>query len=78
MGSIDRRLARLEDRAGGAVRDEENRVGREALRRVTDEELLLVEAFFERAVEGDAEPTEEEEAAIIRYEELKEEVSHEH
>ncbi len=77
MGSLDRRLARLEGWVGGAARDEEDRITREALRRITTEDLRLVHAYLKRAAKGDTEPTGEEEPAILRYEEFKEEVRNE-
>jgi hypothetical protein len=77
LGSLDRRLARLEGWVGGAARDEEDRITREALRRITTEDLRLVHAYLKRAAEGDTEATEEEEPAILRYEEFKEEVRNE-
>jgi hypothetical protein len=77
LGSLDKRLARLEGWVGGAARDEEDRITREALRRITTEDLRLVHAYLKRAAKGDTEPTEEEEPAILRYEEFKEEVRNE-
>jgi hypothetical protein len=72
--SISRRLEALEARNATARADEEERVSREALRRITTENLRLVHAYLKRAVEGDAEPTGDEEAALRRYEEIKREV----
>ena len=72
--TVRRRLERLETRNATSRVDEEDRVSREALRRVTDEDLRLVHAFFKRATEGHTEPSEEEEEALGRYEGTKEEV----
>ena len=77
MGSIGKRLARLEERASGSAEDEEERIRAEALTRVTDEDLKLLIAYLRRATEEGGEPTEEEAAALCRYEELYEEVGHE-
>jgi hypothetical protein len=78
VGSIEKRLERLEEWTVGTAEDEEECVSQEALRRVTTEDLLLLHAYLERATEEGGEPTEEEEAAILRYEEIKEEVRGEH
>lgn len=75
MGSMSNRLRRLEDRAGGAIEENaEERIRREALRRTTTEDLWLVNAWLERTLETGEDPTEEEMAAILRYQELEEEV----
>jgi hypothetical protein len=78
LGSVSRRLVRLEERAKETTENEEELIGRDALRRVTDEDLRLLHAFLKRAVEGSAVPTEAEEAALGRYEELKAEVRNEY
>lgn len=72
--SVRRRLECLEARALVRRADEEGRVSRKALWRITTDDLRLVHAFLKRAVEGDREPTGEEEGAILRYEVIKEEV----
>ncbi len=77
MGSIEKRLARLEERASGSAEDQEERIRAEALTRVTDEDLKLLIAYLRRATEEGGEPTEEEAAALRRYEELYEEVGRE-
>ncbi len=77
MGGIEKRLAHLEERARGTVEDEEERIRAEALTRVTDEDLKLLIAYLRRATEEGGEPTEEEAAALRRYEELYEEVGRE-
>lgn len=75
MGSLDGRLRRLEERAGGGVgEEEEERIRREAMRRATTEDLWTLHAYIERRLEGGGNPTEGEEAAILRYERLREEV----
>lgn len=76
MGNVRRRLDRLE-RGGGVDEDQEEATRREALARVTDEDLKLVWGYLERTEGEDGEPTEEEWAAILRYEELREEVEKE-
>jgi hypothetical protein len=60
LGSVSRRLVRLEERAKETTENEEELIGRDALRRVTDEDLRLLHAFLKRAVEGSAVPTEAE------------------
>ena len=78
-GSLERRLGNLEARGATSRVNEEERVTREALSRITTEDLRLVHSFLKRAAEGDADPTgEEEEEALRRYEEIKEEVRGEH
>jgi hypothetical protein len=77
MGSLDRRLARLEEQVGRVSENEEERVRSEALRRVTTEDLETLAEYLRRAVEEGGEPTPEEEEAILRYEELREEVRNE-
>jgi len=77
VGSLKRRLEGLETRNATARVDEEERVTREALGRITTEDLRLVHAYLKRATKGHAEPSEEEEAALRRYEEIKEEVRNE-
>jgi hypothetical protein len=72
-----KRLARLEERARETRAGEEERVLREAMGRVSNEDLRFLHAYLKRAVEEGGEPTEEEEAAILCYEEIKEEVRHE-
>jgi hypothetical protein len=74
---MKRRIEGLEARVVASRANEEGRVSREAMRRVTDEDLRLLHAYLKRAVEEGGEPTEEEEAAILCYEEIKEEVRHE-
>ncbi|PLS84748.1 MAG: hypothetical protein CYG60_16290 [Actinobacteria bacterium] len=74
MGSIEKRLEQLEERAGAAAQDEEERVSREALSRVSTEDLRSVAEYLRRVEDEGGEPTEEEEAALRRYEELREEV----
>lgn len=75
MGSMSNRLRRLEERAGRAIEENaEERILREALRRTTTEDLWLVNAWLERTLETGEDPTEEEMAAILRYQELEEEV----
>ncbi len=75
---LRRRLDRLESlkRAGGGE-DEEEAIRREALTRVTDEDLELVWGYLERTEGDEEEPTPEEWAAIERYFQLQEEVRHE-
>jgi hypothetical protein len=73
-----KRLARLEEGARETRAGEEERVLREAMGRVSDEDLRLLHAYLKRAVEEGGEPTEQEEPAILRYQEIKEEVRHEH
>ena len=73
---LRRRLERLE-RGGESDEDKEEHVRREALTRVTDEDLELVWAYLERTEEDEGEPTPEEWAAIERYFQLQEEVRHE-
>lgn len=68
-------MRRLEERAAGVVgADEEERISREAMRRATTEDLWTLHACIERMIEKGGGPAENEEAAIIRYEDLKEEV----
>jgi hypothetical protein len=72
---MSNRLRRLEERAGRAIDENaEERIRREALRRTTTEDLWLVNAWLERTLETGEDPTEEEMAAILRYQELGEEV----
>ena len=71
--TVRRRLERLETRNATSRVDEEDRVIRGALRRLSTPDLRLVRDYFKRKTEGDAEPTEEEEAALGRYETLREE-----
>jgi hypothetical protein len=72
---MSNRLRRLEERAGRAIEENaEERIRREALRRTTTEDLWLVNAWLERTLETGEDPTEEEMAAILRYQELEEEV----
>ena len=73
---LRRRLERLE-RGGESDEDKEEHVRREALTRVTDEDLELVWAYLERIEEDEGEPTPEEWAVIERYFQLQEEVRHE-
>ncbi len=75
MGSLENRLKRLEGWAGSTAEDEEEHICQEALKRVTDEDLYLLDAYLNRYIEEGGEPTEEEAAALRRYEELYEEVS---
>ena len=75
MGSIEKRLERLEGWAGSTAEDEEERIRAEALTRVTDEDLYLLDAYLNRYIEEGGEPTEEEAAALRRYEKRYEEVS---
>lgn len=72
MGSLERRLEDLEARGAKTRVAEEERVSREALSRVTDEDLRLLHAYLKRATEEGEGPTEEEGAALRRYEEIKE------
>jgi phenylpropionate dioxygenase-like ring-hydroxylating dioxygenase large terminal subunit len=74
LGKLKRRLEDLETCNATSRADEEDRVSRDALTRVTDEDLRLVHAFFKRATEGHTEPSEEEEEALGCYEWIKEEV----
>jgi hypothetical protein len=78
VGGLERRLGNLEARDTTARAKEKDRISREALSRVTDEDLHLLHGYLERAREEGRElpeePTEEEEAALSRYEEIKEEV----
>ena len=77
MGSIDRRLRSLE-RGGESDEDREEHVRREALARVTDEDLELVWGYLERTEEEpEGEPTPAEWAAIERYFQLQDEVRYE-
>ena len=77
-GSLERRLGNLEARGATSRADEGERVTREALSRITTKDLRLVHAYLKRAADGDADPTGDEEAALQRYEEIKEEVRGEH
>ncbi len=77
MGGIEKRLAQLEGWAGALVEDEEERVRRETLRRVTTEDLKIFVGYLRRAKEEAGEPTEGEQEALRRYEELREEVRNE-
>ncbi len=72
--SVGKRLQHLEQRAREGGDEIENRASREVFRRMSTEDLLLLEQWCERAGEGLVEPNEEEGAAIQRYEELLEEV----
>ena len=72
--SVPRRLENLENRVATSRTDEEDRVTREALSRITTEDLRLVHAYLKRATEEGREPTDEERPALRRYEEIKEEV----
>ncbi len=76
---LRRRLERLEylKRGGETDEDQEEHIRREALGRVTDEDLALVWEYLERTEEEEGEPTQEEWAAIERYFQLEEEVRHE-
>lgn len=77
MGSIDRRLRNLE-RGGEGDGDKEEAIHREALTRVTDEDLELVWEYLKRTEEEpEGEPTPAEWAAIERYFQLQEEVRNE-
>jgi len=75
LGGIrKRRLERLE-RGGETDEEQGERVRRETLVRVTDQDLLLVWAYLERTEEEEeGEPTLEEWAAIERYCQLQEAV----
>jgi len=74
VGSIERRLQWLEERTKGGEGGDEEAIRQEAFARVTDEDLKLVRDYLKRAIEEGGDPTEEEAAAILRYEELREEV----
>jgi hypothetical protein len=74
LGSIEKRLARLEERTRRTAEDEVERIRAGALTRVTDEDLKLLIAYLRRSTEEGGEPTEEEAAALRRYEELYKEV----
>jgi hypothetical protein len=71
---MEKRLKRLEGWAGSTAEDEAERIRAEALTCITDEDLELLVAYLRRATEEGGEPTEEEAAALRRYEELYEEV----
>ena len=77
MGSIEKRLERLEGWAGSTAEDEEERIRAETLTRVTDEDLYLLDTYLKRYIEEGGEPTEEEAVALRRYEELYGEVGRE-
>ena len=74
MGSIEKRLARLEERAEVFSGDEEESVRRETLKRVTGEDLNTYAEYLRRVIEEGGGPTGEEEAALRRYQELREEI----
>ena len=75
--SIRRRLEQLEERVGEVDGNQEEHIRREALGRVTDDDLELIWEYLKRTEEEEGEPTPEEWAAIVRYEELREKVRHE-
>lgn len=76
--SIRRRLGNLEESARTSNEEAQDRVSREALGRISTEDLWLVHAYLKRAVEeGGTEPTKEERPALRRYEEIQEEVRNE-
>ncbi len=77
MGSIEKRLGRLEERSCGLAADEEERVQRETLRRLSTEDLRTLAEYLRRAAEGVGEPTEEEEEVLHRYEAIRREVAEE-
>ena len=73
--SLEKRIGRLEEMAGDVEEDKEEHVRREALTRVTDEDLELVWEYLKRTEgEPEGEPTPTEWAAIERYFQLQEEV----
>ncbi len=77
MGSVSKRLARLEELVRETTGCEEVVISREALRRISTQDLRLVHAYLKWKVEEDAEPTEEQEEALVRYQALREEVRNE-
>lgn len=71
---LNSRLKRLEERNPDVSPEErEDVVRRKTLTRVTTEDLHVLDGYLGEA----GEPTEEEEAALLRYERLREEVIHE-
>lgn len=75
--SLEKRLGRLEEIAGDVAEDEEARISRETLSRVSTEDLRLFVAYLRRMEEEGGKPTEEEEEALDRYHKLREEVRNE-
>jgi len=77
LGRLKRRLQLLKAGLGASPEGHEGAVGRETLRRMTDEELDAYEAAIERQVAGEA-PTEEDRAIAERAEAIGGEVAREH
>ena len=77
MGSIEKRLSRLEEQEPGWCY-KDALVLDKALARLTDEDLRLLAEYLRKGGEEYAEPTEEEEAVLLRLEERLEEVMNGH
>ena len=75
--SIRNRLGRLERSAQDQRDTAEVAVSREVLRRTTDEVLRAYEGALRRMMYG-KEPAPEDEAILVRIQELREEVTYEH
>ena len=73
MGSLENRLSRLEEQAVGWG-DKDTLALDQALSRLTEEDVRLLTEYLDR----DGEPTEAEEAVLLRLEELFEEVKNGH
>jgi hypothetical protein len=71
--SIRNRLGRLERSAQNQSDATEEAIGREVLRRTTDGELRAYDDALRRMLDGE-EPAPEDEAILVRLQELREEV----
>ena len=76
MASLERRLRQLETHADTSRREDEAAVGREVMRRLTDEELERYDGALSRALEL-GEFAEEDRPILKRVQRLYEEVSRE-
>jgi hypothetical protein len=76
MASLERRLQQLETHAATIRREDEAVVGREVMRRLTDEELDTYEEALRRALES-GEFAEENRPILERVQRLYEEVANE-
>jgi hypothetical protein len=77
VGPLERRLSRLEKQVVGWA-DSDTLLIYEALSRLTEEDVHLLTAYLDRGGEEYAEPSEDEEAVLVRLEERFEEVKNGH
>jgi hypothetical protein len=77
VGPLERRLSRLEKQVVGWA-DSDTLALDQALERLTYEDMLVLTAYLDRGGEEYAEPSEDEEAVLVRLEERFEEVKNGH